>query len=62
MSVPRALSVVAVVFWLVLSFGSCDSASRRAAMLAVLDEADSLNRSYIPIISGNYIFYGDISL
>ena len=33
------------------SIVSCDSGSRRAAMLAVLDEADSLNRSYIPITS-----------
>ena len=30
---------------------ACDSASRRPAMLAVLDKADSLNRSYIPITS-----------
>ena len=38
-----------------LSIVSCDNNSRRAAMLAVLDEADSLNRSYIPITSDSLL-------
>ena len=35
-------------FLAILSLTSCGS-GRRAAMLAVLDEADSLNRNYIPL-------------
>ena len=38
-----------------LSTVSCDSSSRRTTMLAVLDEADSLNRSYIPITSDSLL-------
>ena len=38
-----------------LSFISCDSSGRRAAMNAVLDDADSLNRSYIPLSSDSLL-------
>ena len=38
-----------------LSTVSCDSSSRRTIMLAVLDEADSLNRSFIPITSDSLL-------
>ena len=38
-----------------LSIVSCDNSSRRAAMLTVLDEADSLNQSYIPITSDSLL-------
>lgn len=38
-----------------LSTVSCDSSSRRTTMLAVLDEADSLNRSYTPITSDSLL-------
>ncbi|MBR5653225.1 MAG: hypothetical protein IKX22_04010 [Prevotella sp.] len=41
--------------WGLLSFVSCDSNSHRAAMLAVLDGADSLNRSYIPITTDSIL-------
>jgi uncharacterized protein YoxC len=34
---------------------SCDNSSRHAAMLAVLDKADSLNCSYIPITSDSLL-------
>ena len=36
------------VYLAILSLTSCGS-GRRAAMLALLDEADSLNRNYIPL-------------
>ncbi len=50
------LYIVAVaMLWGLLTLVSCDSAARRAAMLAVLDDADSLNGSYIPITSDSLL-------
>ncbi len=49
------LYVVAIILGGLLSVVACDSSSRRAAMLAVLDEADSLNRNYIPITSDSLL-------
>ena len=50
------LYIVAVaMLWGLLMLVSCDSAARRAAMLAVLDDADSLNGSYIPITSDSLL-------
>ena len=43
------------ILWGLPSLVSCDGSGRRAAMSAVLDEADSLNRSYIPITSDSLI-------
>ena len=43
------------MLWGLLTLVSCDSAARRAAMLAVLDDADSLNGSYIPITSDSLL-------
>lgn len=45
------LCITFAIVWGLLCMISCDSSSRRSAMLAVLDEADSLNRSYVPITS-----------
>jgi len=49
------LCMLFVIAWGLLSIISCDSSSRRSAMLAVLDEADSLNRSYVPIASDSLL-------
>ena len=38
-----------------LSTVSCNNSSRRTSMLAVFDEADSLNRSYTPITSDSLL-------
>ncbi len=46
---------IAIILGGLLSVVACDSSSRRAAMLAVLDEADSLNRNYIPITSDSLL-------
>ena len=46
---------IVAVLWGMLSIISCDRGSHRAAMLAILDEADSLNRSYIPISSDSLL-------
>ena len=51
-SIPFTIISVACCL---LSFVSCDSSGRRAAMNAVLDDADSLNRSYIPISSDSLL-------
>lgn len=47
-------AIISVVCCL-LSFVSCDSSGRRVLMNAVLDDADSLNRSYIPITSDSLL-------
>ena len=47
--------VIVTFLWGYLSIISCDSSGRRSAMLAVLDEADSLNRSYVPITSDSLL-------
>ena len=49
------LYAAAVILWGLLTIAACDSDGRRAAMLAVLDEADSLNRNYIPITSDSLL-------
>ena len=49
------LYAAAVILWGLLTIAACDSSGRRAAMLAVLDEADSLNRNYIPITSDSLL-------
>lgn len=49
------LCIIFVIVWGLLFTISCDSSSRRSAMLAVLDEADSLNRSYVPITSDSLL-------
>jgi len=49
------LYAAAVILWGLLTIAACDGSSRRAAMLAVLDEADSLNRNYIPITSDSLL-------
>ena len=49
------LYAAVVILWGLLTIASCDSSSRRAAMLAVLNEADSLNRNYIPITSDSLL-------
>lgn len=49
------LYIAVVVSSLLLSFASCDSTARRVAMLAVLEEADSLNLNYIPITSDSLL-------
>ena len=43
------LSVLLALCLAILSLTSCDGGARRASMLAVLDEADSLNRNFIPM-------------
>lgn len=48
-------NVAVAMLWGLLTLVSCDSAARRAAMLAVLDDADSLNGSYIPITSDSLL-------
>ena len=47
--------VIVTIIWGLLAIISCDSSGRRSAMLAVLDEADSLNRSYVPITSDSLL-------
>ena len=49
------LYAAAVILWGLLTIAACDSSGRRAAMLAALDEADSLNRNYIPITSDSLL-------
>ena len=49
------LYAAAVILWGLLTIAACDSDGRRAAMLAALDEADSLNRNYIPITSDSLL-------
>ena len=49
------LYAAAVILWGLLTIAACDSSGRRAAMLAVLDEADSLNSNYIPITSDSLL-------
>lgn len=49
------LYAAAVILWGLLTIAACDGSSRRAAMLAVLDEADSLNRNYIPITTDSLL-------
>lgn len=49
------LYAAVTILWCLLSVAACDSAGRRAAMLAVLEEADSLNRNYIPITSDSLL-------
>jgi len=49
------LYAAAAILWGLLTIAACDSAGRRAAMLAVLDEADSLNRNDIPITSDSLL-------
>ncbi len=51
----RIPAAVAAILWAVLTVASCDSAGRRAAMLAVLDQTDSLNRNYILITTDSLI-------
>ena len=49
------LYAAVTILWCLLSVAACDSAGRRAAMLAVLEEADSLNRNYILITSDSLL-------
>ena len=49
------LCITFAIAWGLLCMISCDSSSRRSAMLAVLNEADSLNRSYVPITSDSLL-------
>lgn len=49
------LYAAVTILWCLLSVAACDSAGRRAAMLAALDEADSLNRNYILITSDSLL-------
>ena len=53
MSKPLHNALLAILCALLLA--SCDSAGRRAAMTAVLDRADSLNRNYIPITTDSLL-------
>ncbi len=46
---------IVAILWGLLSFVSCESSSRHTYMLAVLEEADSLNRCYIPITSDSLL-------
>ncbi len=51
----RIPTVVAVLLMGLLTVVACNSAGRRAAMTAVLDRADSLNRNYIPITTDSLL-------
>jgi len=45
----KLITVLVVGLLTIVSLASCDGGFRRASMLSVLDEADSLNRNFLPL-------------